>query len=290
MGGISGFRICDGLRRGVLSVLLPGLLMILALPMAPAGAASRYNDWELWASSANAILPAKPSYGGAFRVNIAGGAALVPDYMGSDDLSVRAIPLLDVNYRGTLFLSTQQGVGWNMWRKRTLRAGPRLTFDFGRKATDSPSLSGLPDVESGVEAGLFFEKFAGSWRFKGDIRKEIGGGHGGLLINGEAAWGQRWSAKTSLIMGMRTTYMDDTYAESYFTVSAANARVGRPAFAATGGFRDVSPYVQLIYDFTQSFYLATELRATTFLGQAADSPITETDNSFTGTAMIGFRF
>jgi outer membrane scaffolding protein for murein synthesis (MipA/OmpV family) len=205
-------------------------------------------------------------------------------------MSARILPLLDVNYAGTLFLSTQQGIGWNMWRKRTLRAGPRITFDFGREAGDSANLTGLPDIDIGTEVGLFFEGFVSAWRFKGDFRKEVGGGHGGLLINGEVAWGSRWTKNISAIIGMRTTYMDDNYAESYFTVSAANALTTRPAYAATGGFRDVNGYVQLVYDFTQAFYVATELRGTALMQQASDSPIAESDAFMTGSILAGVRF
>ena len=276
----------DGLRH----VMLPALLLVLGLPMAQVGAESRYNDWELWTSAANAVLSAKRGPEEPFRINFALGAAVVPDFLGSDNISTRALTLIDVNYAGTLFLSTQQGVGWNMWRKRTLRAGPRITFDIGRQAADSPSLIGLPDIETGTEIGLFVEKFMAAWRFKGDIRKEISGGHGGLLINGEAAWGNRWSKNATLILGMRTTYMDDTYADSYFTVLAANTGTGRPAYAAAAGFRDINGFAQVVYDFTQAFYVATELRGTMLLSQAADSPITETDTSFTGSVMAGVRF
>ena len=276
----------DGLRH----VMLPALLLVLGLPMAQVGAESRYNDWELWTSAANAVLTAKRGAEEPFRINLAVGAAVVPDFLGSDNISTRALTLIDVNYAGTLFLSTQQGVGWNMWRKRTVRAGPRITFDFGRQAADSPSLIGLPDIKTGTEIGLFVEKFMASWRFKGDIRKEISGGHGGLLINGEAAWGNRWSKNATLILGMRTTYMDDTYADSYFTVLAANTGTGRPAYAAAAGFRDINGFAQVVYDFTQAIYVATELRGTMLLSQAADSPITETDTSFTGSVMAGVRF
>ena len=276
----------DGLRH----VMLPALLLVLGLPMAQVGAESRYNDWELWTSAANAVLPAKRGAEEPFRINLAVGAAVVPDFLGSDNITTRALTLIDVNYAGTLFLSTQQGVGWNMWRKRTVRAGPRITFDLGRQAADSPSLIGLPDIKTGTEIGLFVEKFMASWRFKGDIRKEISGGHGGLLINGEAAWGNRWSKNATLILGMRTTYMDDTYAGSYFTVLAANTGTGRPAYAAAAGFRDINGFAQVVYDFTQAIYVATELRGTMLLSQAADSPITETDTSFTGSVMAGVRF
>jgi len=253
-------------------------------------AETRYNDWELWTSPATAILPDRRVAKSPFRINIAGGGVAAPEFLGSDTLALKSLPLLDVNYAGALFLSTQQGIGWNAWRKRTLRAGPRLTFDFGRQAADSPSLAALPDIEFGTEVGLFVESFVASWRFKGDIRKEIGGGHGGLLLNGEAAWGSRWSKNVSIVLGVRGTYMDDTYAESYFSVAPANVRVGRTQYAAAGGFRDFNGFVQIVYDFTQALYVAGEFRGTALMEQAANSPLAEVDAFVSGSFLVGFRF
>ena len=71
---------------------------------------------------------------------------------------------------------------------------------------------------------------------------------------------------------------------------AANTGTGRPAYAAAAGFRDINGFAQVVYDFTQAIYVATELRGTMLLSQAADSPITETDTSFTGSVMAGVRF
>ncbi|MBT4486012.1 MAG: MipA/OmpV family protein [Rhodospirillaceae bacterium] len=278
--------------KSYLGNLLYPLLTVLAfvMPLSDVRAESRYNDWELWSSPANAVLPAKRGPAGPLSVNVAAGAVAAPEFLGSDTIAMKPLPLLDVNYAGKLFLSTQQGIGWNAWHKRTLRAGPRITFDFGRTASDSPSLAGLPDIEVGTELGLFIESFVASWRFKGDIRKEVGGGHGGVLLNGEAAWGSRWSKKASFILGARVTYMDDTYAESYFSVAGANATAARPAHAAAAGFRDINAYAQIVYDFTQSLYVATELRGTNLFEQAADSPIAESDVFFTGSLMVGYRF
>ena len=294
MGGVSMSGLSCGSRCGVrlkrLLALVFALGLPIALPIGTAGAEGRYNDWELWTSSANAVLPAKRGGSGPFRLNVAVGGAATPEYLGSDSITAKALPLVDVNYAGALFLSTQQGVGWNVWRKRTLRAGPRITFDYGRLASDSPKLTGLPTIDLGTELGLFLEGFSGAWRFTGDIRQEVGGGHGGLLLNGEVAWGSRWSKNASLILGARTTYMDDTYAESYFSIAAANAIAGRSAYDATGSFRDVNAYVQLIYDFTQALYVSTELRGTMLMQQAAESPISQSDAFFTGSVMVGYRF
>ena len=85
MGSYSIFGIICGPRRG----LLPALALVAAwgLPMAQAGAQTRYNDWELWTSAANAVLPARGGDAGPFRVNVAvgGGAAHRPDKRWSNE-------------------------------------------------------------------------------------------------------------------------------------------------------------------------------------------------------------
>jgi outer membrane scaffolding protein for murein synthesis (MipA/OmpV family) len=110
------------------------------------------------------------------------------------------------------------------------------------------------------------------------------------LINAEAAWGSRFSKDASLILGGRGTFMDETYAESYFSVAAADVRSGRSEYSATTGFRDINVYAQIIYDISKALYVSTEVRGTLLMEQASDSPITEVDSFATGSVMVGYRF
>jgi len=210
---------------------------------------------------------------------------------------------LDVNYAGRLFLSSQDGVGWNVWRKRHFRAGPRITFDQGRQASDAPFLVGLPDIDFGTEVGFFFESYAGSLRFKGDIRQEIGGGHGGLLMSGEVAWGSPWTENASIIIGMRGTYMDDSYAKTYFSISAADARPDFPGrtrleYTAQSGMRDFNGFFQIVYNINQALYVAGEVRGTILMENVANSPLADVEHPFltgldgfvTSSILFGYRF
>ena len=156
--------------------ILAALLIVaigLSFAQRPA-VAGKYNDWENWMSSGTAVLP-NPSNAShsRFRTIIGGGAAIAPEYLGTDDLELKPLPLLDTTYAGKLFVSTQQGVGYNLWRTRTVRAGPRLTFDFGRDSGDHANLTGLPDVDFGTEIGLFVEAYNGPWRLRGDVPRNF---------------------------------------------------------------------------------------------------------------------
>lgn len=265
-------------------------LLWLVLPLAAQSAlAGRYNDWENWTSAGNAVLP-HTSTDSAFRSVLGGGVALAPEYLGSDDLEMKLLPLFETTYAGKLFFSTQQGVGYNLWRKRTIRAGPRLTFDLGRDSTDHANLAGLPDIDLGFEAGAFLEIYNGAWRVRADVKQEFGGGHGGLLGNVDVAWGSRWTKNVSIVLGARTTLVNDTYAEAYFGVAPADSTATRPAYSPSAGFRDASGYIQFVYDFTQNFFVAAEGRGQYLLGDSAKSPLVESNTIFTGSLLAGVRF
>ncbi|HZD26177.1 MAG TPA: MipA/OmpV family protein [Alphaproteobacteria bacterium] len=264
-------------------------LVALALLCQPVLASGRYYDLENWTSAATAVRHERHPYS-RFRTNLAIGGAFAPEYLGSDSNEFKILPLADVEYADALFISTQRGIGYNLWRTKSIKAGPRVTFDFGRDSQSHAEIASLPDVDPGAEVGLFLDAYGGPWRVRTDIRQEVAGGHGGWLFNFDLAWGARTSNSTSLILGGRTTYMGDDYADSYFSVAPANATSTLPAFTASSDFRDVTGYVQVIYDINQRLYLAGDGRAVALLGSAADSPVSKTDTYFVGSLMLGYRF
>lgn len=267
----------------VRGIAQPALLALVALTASPASA-GQWLDWERWMSAGAAMkaLPDDP-----WRVNVGAGVAAAPVYLGGEDYEAKPLPLLDLDYRNFFFVSTQRGLGFNLYRERSVRAGVRLTLDYGRDAEDADRLEGLPDIGVGVEAGLFLEAYFDAWRFQADLRQEIADGHGGFLASGDLAYGGRLSDEMSLFVGAGVTYMGQEYATSYFGVPAG---APLPAFEASSGLRDVSPYAQLVYHFNPRFYAALEGRAYVLMGEAADSPIVESDLPFTGSFMIGYRF
>lgn len=250
---------------------------------APA-AAGEWYDLERWGSAANAVASQSE---GPWRVNVGAGASAAPVYLGAEEYDAKPLPLIDIDYRGLFFASSQRGLGYNFFRKRSFRAGPRLTIDWGRDSADSDRLRGLPDVGVGVEAGLFAEAFTGPWRFQADLKQEIADGHGGFLASADVAYGARVSEALSLFLGASATYMGEEYAAAYFGVPAG-APIG--AFEAGSGLRDVTPYAQFVYHFTPNFYAALDGRFYILMGEAVDSPIVESDMPFVGSFLVGYRF
>ncbi len=226
-----------------------------------------------------------------FRGIVGAGIGGAPQYIGSADYEPVILPLIDIEWRGTYFLSTQRGLGLNFIRSRTVRAGPRLTLDRGRDSSDNSFLAGLADIDPSIEAGLFLEGFSGAWRVKMDLRKGLqGAGHNGLVGTLDVALGGRLDERTNLIIGGAVHWAGSTYVKAYFDVPVGQATGSRPAFAGTSGFQDLGGYVNMIYSLNERVFLTGVARATGLIGSASDSPLSESDQQYFAGFLIAYRF
>ena len=264
-----------------------GLLLVLGLLPAGTANSQQYLDWEHWLSSGNAV---KIGQRGAFRINLGVGAGSAPIYLGSDEFEFKPLVLADLDYRGVLFLSAQRGLGYNFIRRPRFRLGPRLTVDYGRDSGESDRLTGLPDIDPGVEIGIFGEYFTGSWRVRGEIRQEIADGHGGLLASFEFAHGRRVTRQASVFVGANFQVMDQSYGDALFGVAPANATPSRRAYSPDTGLRDIGAFIQVVFDLSERFYVSFDARGSLLIDQAADSPLTDEDKQWFAGAIVGARF
>lgn len=264
-------------------VLCCAAVLLSALP----AHAGKYMDWRNWTTVGNAINPPQQSQ---WHINLALGAGIAPEYLGSDEYTAVPLPLAEVEYRRTLFISTQRGLGYAFVKTRQTRIGALASYDFGRDPGDSSQLTGLPVIDGGVQTGLFMDYFTGPLRLSGEVTKELAGGHGGIVMRLDAAYGGRLSRNTSLILGGVVHLVDDEYADSYFTVKEQFATRSRKEFAASGGLRDVGIYAQMIVDFAERYYVGFDARASLLMGDAGDSTLVESDAQMFGGVMVGYRF
>ena len=224
---------------------------------------------------------------GEWRVVMGSGAAVAPEYRGSDKYESKALPLLDIEWRGAYFASTQRGLGVNIFRQRSTRAGPRITYDLGRESSDSDSLIGLPDVDPTVEAGVFVEHFMQAWRFKADLQMGLNG-HEGIIGSFDVALGGALADKTSLVIGANVHAADEKYMQTYFGVPSG----GSPNFTffqPGAGLRDMAGYATITYVITNNLYLTMNLNASLLIGDAGDSPISISDDQYFVGTIIAYR-
>lgn len=255
--------------------LVPCLVILAAGP----ARAANVEGWEPWLSGATALT----NYGSAseWRGNLGVGVGAAPDYPGSDDYELVPMPLIDVAFRDTYFLSTQRGLGVVLFRSGLFRAGPRLTYDRGRKESENAALRGLGDIEPSFEAGVFFEYYRHSWRFSGDLRQGLLDGHQGLIASGSVAVGGRFSDRSNLIVGADVHLSDSEYMNAYF---------GLGQFRAGAGVRDVGAYLDFVYLVTPNVYVTLDTRMSVLLGDAATSALTTEDLQYFLGTLVGYRF
>ncbi|MEP3653445.1 MAG: MipA/OmpV family protein [Litorimonas sp.] len=112
------------------------------------------------------------------------------EYLGSDQKEFGALPYLSIqDYKGIdLFgtslsyraVETGTGQGLGKW---SLRAGPNLTYQGGRDSDDSPTLTGLEDIDASVLLGGYMRGTFGPVGFRFDAGQDILGGHDGVVAN-----------------------------------------------------------------------------------------------------------
>ena len=269
----------------------PGLIAVFSMLLAPAAIAAEVGGAGLESQLSGATdMTVDIGDQGEWRVIAGGGIGFVPDYPGSGDFKLVLLPLIDIEWRRAYFFSTQRGMGLNFYRKRNWRAGPRFTYDLGRNSSESSTLISMPDIDPSIELGVFFESFSGSWRFKGDLRRGLSGGHNGIVGSLDVAIGGRLTESTNLIVGGVTHITNGSYANEFFGVTTAQATATRVAFAAGGGISDAAGYMNFIHNFANGFFLTVGGRITMLMGDAGDSPLTDMRyQSFVG-SVLGFRF
>jgi outer membrane protein len=225
-----------------------------------------------------------------WRGVIGGGVGLAPEFIGADDMEAVGLPLIDVEWRNAYFFSTTRGAGLNIIRRPTFQFGPRITYDQGRDSSDSTILRGLRDIEGSFEVGLFLNGYGGNWRYSADIRQGLGDeGHDGFVATLDLARAGQISEKATLIVGGFGHYASSKYLQAYFGVPTATANFARYTVDG-GGLTDVGGYLNLVYSFTDNWFMSGILRGALLMGDAADSPVSQADGQYYFGTVLGYRF
>lgn len=155
-------------------------------------------------------------------------------WAGSKDTALSIFPDLRLNYKDALFVSVQDGLGWNAINRDGWKAGPIVRTRFGRNDDDggspfliaggSDALRGMGDIGMAGEAGGFVEKRLGAkqqWRLRAEVRQGFGG-HEGLIGDVLAQYSGR-SGKLIYAVGPRATFASGDFMRTYYGVDAGQA-------------------------------------------------------------------
>ena len=246
-----------------------------------------------------AIAQAAPSEDDV-QGSVLAGAAIVPDYEGSNDY--RFIPLaggrvdFDKRYIALEGLTLRA----NILASDRLEFGPVANVSFGRDDDiDSPAVAALPGIDDAFELGAFAAYGVpvgerGRARIALQAVQDVSSVHNGWVATGSIGYDLAIGDRLGLGIAASASYASDDYAATYFGVTPGGALAsGLPAFEAEGGFKDVGVALNARYRISERWWLLAFGGYRRLLGDFADSPVVAIEGSadqFSGGIGVALAF
>ncbi len=269
--------------RGVRA--LAGMLLLAASPAMMARAADLTPAPPPGAPAVSSAAPQAQ-----WTVELGLELRMLPHYQGSEVYGVYPYPLLDVRDAGTppRFHAPRDGIGYALYDTDTIKAGPVLQVELGRRVTDNPGLAGLGNVGTAAEVGGFVDYWPTRWlRGRVELRQGFGGHHG--VVSDETVdvvmpVGPQWV----LSGGPRMTLASREANKPYFSIdSNQSAASGLPVYDAGSGIRSIGAGAQARYQWDPRWASHAFIEYSRLIGGVGASPLV-TQRGEPDQAMIGF--
>jgi outer membrane scaffolding protein for murein synthesis (MipA/OmpV family) len=258
------------------------LALILIACNSRAVMAQTPSPMQEWQYSGGIILarlfqPDLPTW----RTVLGVAAEVQPVYDGSRASKVQGGPVVNIHYKDIAFLSTGEGIGYNIFRGDHYQIGVGMAYDFGRKEKDDlTNLKGMGDIGAAPVAKLY-ASYVLSKKFplilRVSARQFIGGAQGAVGDAGVYLPLPGSSKTFVMFAGPSITMGTYHYLQTMYGVSAAQAAAsGHPVYeiphsgtvAAGVGF-SATKFL------TKHWLLNVDGAINQIRGSAAHSPIVE---------------
>ena len=219
---------------------------------------------------------------------------VAPKYEGSKDYQVLGVPLVapaGSSEFGFIQFRGPEDIRLRVINFNGFEAGPLTGWRFDREEDDAARLTGLGDVDGGIVLGGYATyRFGAFSPFVSYSHQVTGDDTGGLLRFGA-------EAPVTIIGGVKmigqvgATWADDDYMDAFFSVNAAQAAASTLGpYDAGSGIKDV--YIGLNADVPLSSQWNLKLigQYSRLVGDAADSPIVESEDQFFGGLGLTYKF
>lgn len=226
----------------------------------------------------------------------AGAAVFVaPTYEGGKSYDVMAVPFAFPGGKGgddDLTFNDIDSVQYRFVKSGPFEAGALGGIWTGRGKHDSDRLLGFGHIDAGLVLGGFGAYNLGPAKFTASYHRQVTDDVGGL-IRLRADTILPISNSVKFLAGIGTNYADDEYMRVHFGVDAAQsavsvARLG--VYDANAGFKNVFVGAGLEYEFSERWTAKLYGEYSRLIGDAADSPVIETKDQFSGLFAITYQF
>ncbi|MEO0543116.1 MAG: MipA/OmpV family protein [Pseudomonadota bacterium] len=226
-----------------------------------------------------------------FSLNVGAFAFIGPSYEGSDEFRVTGVPIVfpsfgDSAERSRVTVRGVDDVRLSVFRRGGFDVGPIVGYSFGRDEDLSGKLDGLGDVDGGVVLGAFTSYTAGDFFVESGISSQVtGADDAGYLANAAVGYTAQLAPRLSMTARTGLEYASDSYMDRYFTITdtqSNNSAENYGAFNASGGIKNVGIDLSMEFEATDRITLRANGGYNRLLGDAANSPISESDNQISG--------
>lgn len=228
-----------------------------------------------------------------WRVGAVG--VVTPKYEGSNSYRVIGVPYVAPaglsDGDGWLQVKGPDDVRIRVLQQSGFELGPVLGWRFGRKEEDGVRLTGLGDVDGGLVLGGYAAyRFGAVAAFASYNHQVTGDDTGGQLRFGLEAR-TRVNPWLTLTGTVGSTWASSDYMGSYFGVSQTQSiSSGLTQFNASSGIKDGFLGLGAEMALDSRWTLSVSGRYSRLVGDAADSPIVESENQFTGMVGLSYKF
>ncbi|WP_088348543.1 MULTISPECIES: MipA/OmpV family protein [Rhodomicrobium] len=238
------------------------------------------GDYSIESLKVGGILIVKPKYEGSKEYDVIGFPYILPSFSGTPGFFSR------IDARGL------DDVRFKVIDRDGFVAGPLAGYNLGRDEDDGDRLEGLGDIDGGVVVGGFVGYRWNALLFDVSYHQILGDSDGYEIRFGVESE-RKITDRVTLTGRVGATYADDSYMQDFFGVSeaqSANSEAGLQAFDAEAGFKDVYAQVGIKADLDERWSAQASLRYSRLLGDAADSPVTESEDQFMGLFGLAYKF
>jgi outer membrane scaffolding protein for murein synthesis (MipA/OmpV family) len=221
--------------------------------------------------------------------------ALMPVYDGSRAYRLESGPVVNFRYRDDFFVSTGEGIGYNLLHDDHFRFGVAMGYDLGRKEkADYDDLRGMGNVDPAPVAKVF-----GSWvlskRFplvmRADARQFIGGAEGVIGDVGAYLPMPGSSKNFVLFIGPSITFATHHYLQTLYGVTPEQSLAsGHPQYDPHAGEAAVGVGLSASKFMGSHWLVNLDAALNQIRGSAASSPLVERRTQRVMTLSLDYRW
>jgi MipA family protein len=216
------------------------------------------------------------------------GAALGPEFLGSDEMEVSPVPLVDIKY-GRLFAKVGDGIGVNVLEIENVTAGIAVDWMGGYDDDDVPN--GIEEVDGALGARLFVATELYGVNAGLSVTQAVTDTDRGLIVDASLGYPIHITDRFTVSPGISTSWANGKYMDGYFGINASEAAAsGLAYYKPSSGFRDVSAKISANYRVTDHISTIGMIGVTQLVGDAADSPLVEEETSLKLMLGVAYTF